>query len=348
MQLESIARRSLPLLGLLLAGQASAQSHNANFDSVAEGAIGSTYVEDGLTISDLDRYMGTSNGTFTAEDASGSLGGVIGFTAPNALGFGGYSPGPGAAYSRCGSFQIAAPGTFDHGQLALILAGSTSAGNLVTLEARLGGVLVGSDAVTVPGTFGPHSMTLSVSGSSFDTLHLVGTGSQNSGSFFALVDSILVETIASGTPFCFGDGSATICPCGNFGGADEGCANSTGLGGQVLSGGSASVAADNLTFQATQLPTNKPALCFSGASAANGGAGNLFGDGLMCVSGDIQRHDVRFTDANGEADWGPNFASNNGWGAGVTRHFQIWYRDPAGPCGTQFNVTNAVQVDFGL
>ena len=32
--------------------------------------------------------------------------------------------------------------------------------------------------------------------------------------------------------------------------------------------------------------------------------------------------------------------------AGATVHFQGWYRDPAGPCGSGFNLTNGYSVVF--
>ena len=31
---------------------------------------------------------------------------------------------------------------------------------------------------------------------------------------------------------------------------------------------------------------------------------------------------------------------------GETWHFQGWYRDPFGPCGSAFNISNAVSVTF--
>ena len=32
--------------------------------------------------------------------------------------------------------------------------------------------------------------------------------------------------------------------------------------------------------------------------------------------------------------------------AGQTWNFQGWYRDPNGPCGTQFNLTNGLAITF--
>jgi hypothetical protein len=32
---------------------------------------------------------------------------------------------------------------------------------------------------------------------------------------------------------------------------------------------------------------------------------------------------------------------------GQTWHFQTWYRDPTGPCGSSFNLSNALRVSFG-
>ena len=337
----------LPLLSLCLtltAGVSLGQSHSADFDAQSEGTLGTVYIEDGIVFSDLDRYLGSPNETFVAEDGSGSLAGLSGFTSPNTLGFGGYSPGPSAAYSRCGTFKITPPGIFDSGQLALYVAGGSSAGNLVTLEARLAGALVASDSIVIPSTFGPHEFILSVTGSNFDTLHMVGTGSGNSGSFFALVDTVIVGVSAVGTGYCFGDGTSGICPCGNSSAGDEGCANSTSSGTILSAAGSVSVAADDLLFQASQLPPNKPALLFAGDAAM---PGIPFGDGVLCVGGVIQRLDVFFSDGAGDASWGPNIASGQSWGAGTMRNFQVWYRDPAGPCSSGFNVSNGVQLTFG-
>lgn len=345
--MATVARRlsTPPCFALLLAAVASAQVHSAHFDAQSEGSLGTSYSEDGIVFSNLDRYLGSPNEVFVAEDASSTLAGMGGFSPPNTLGFGGYSPGPGAAFSRCGSFRITPPGSFDTAELTLFLAGGISVGNLVTLEARLAGALVATDSVVVPGSFGHHAIRLSVSGN-FDTLHLVGSGSENSGSFFALVDSVQVEATSVGTDYCYGDGTATACPCANPGGSGEGCANSTGLGTELEGRGSASVAADDLEFHASQLPPGALAMLFAGTQSANSGDGFPFGEGLLCASGALRRLEVRQADPAGRASWGPNIASDNAWGSGTTRYFQAWYRDNNSQCGLGNNLSNGVELTF--
>jgi len=150
-----------------------------------------------------------------------------------------------------------------------------------------------------------------------------------------------------GMSFCSGNGGGTACPCGNVGVTGTGCANSTGVGASATGGGSASVAADALVIDGSQLPVGKPALLFVGTQTVNAGNGSLFGDGLRCVGGPIQRLDVRVSDTGGAASWSNNLISSQGWNAGDTRFFQIWYRDPVvSPCGTDFNLSNGLEVVF--
>jgi len=149
-----------------------------------------------------------------------------------------------------------------------------------------------------------------------------------------------------GSPFCFGDATGTGCPCGNTGGAGEGCANSGGTGGLVSASGSAGVAADDLAFAASALLPSQPALLFAGQNAINGGNGVPFGDGLRCAGQSVVRLGIDTPGANGDAGWGPGLGATGGWAAGETRYFQVWYRDPGGPCGSGFNLTNGVGVTF--
>jgi hypothetical protein len=150
-----------------------------------------------------------------------------------------------------------------------------------------------------------------------------------------------------GTAYCFGDGSASPCPCGNNGPPGVGCGNSTGGGAGLVASGSTSVSADNIGFDATGLLPGQPALLFSGMNAVNNGQGVTFGDGLRCAGGTVKRLGVRVPDASGDASWGPGLAPLGEWGSGDVRRFQCWYRDPsASPCGANFNLSNGYEVTF--
>jgi len=326
----------------VLAASAQAQLFTAEFDGLSEGAIGTSHVEGSITFSNLDQFLGGSTGTFVAEDASTTLVGYPNFTSPMALGFGGYSPGTGAAFSRCGSFDIAAPVVLDEASVNLYVSGGSSSGNTITLEARLGGALVGQDAAVIPVAFGPHHIELGIQNQSYDELRIVGAGAGNSGAFFGLVDSVVLGSLAPGTAFCFGDASGTICPCGNGGGPGEGCLNSTGAGARL----SASNGATSLEFTGTQLPSQVPALLFRGSQDVNGGVGALFGDGLRCAGGQIQRLGLQITSGTGTVSW-PTSEPLSGSG-GVTRYYQGWFRDvsPLAPCGQGFNLTHGLAVTF--
>lgn len=151
---------------------------------------------------------------------------------------------------------------------------------------------------------------------------------------------------STGLAYCFG--SAAACPCANGAGAIEGCANSSGSGAVLIASGGQSVAADSLSFSATNMLAGQPALLFVGNNAVNGGSGNIFGDGLRCAGGSVVRLGVDVPDSSGASTWGPGLGVAGGWAAGDTRRFQGWYRDPAsGPCGAGFNLSNGVEITFG-
>jgi hypothetical protein len=157
------------------------------------------------------------------------------------------------------------------------------------------------------------------------------------------------STPAVGMPFCFGDGSGTACPCGNesASGAGQGCANSTGMGAMLSAVGSNSAGSDDLVFDCATMQPGQPALLFAGLNAVSGGMGAAFGDGLRCAGGSVVRLGVKIPNAQGDASWGPGLGATGGWGAGDTRRFQSWYRNPTGsPCGFNFNLSNGFEVTF--
>lgn len=156
--------------------------------------------------------------------------------------------------------------------------------------------------------------------------------------------------VNTGTAYCFGDGTGTPCPCANFGGAGQGCANSTGSGATMTGTGNASFGADTLAFNIAGVNGQKPGLLLRGNSQVNGGLGNGVGDGLICAAGQSSRSQVQVTSAAGTT----TFSDWNGAGlgsvanVGTATNYQYWYRDPnpSGPCGFDFNFSNAWTVTY--
>lgn len=154
------------------------------------------------------------------------------------------------------------------------------------------------------------------------------------------------------TPYCFGDGSGTPCPCDNYGAGGAGCGNSVGGGFQggalLYNFGGASVGAGDTALYCVHLPKNKFGLVYFGSkSFPTGGLGTPFGDGLRCLGGTLQRFGAHSTGASGslvELDPAAQFPTMIV--AGSTWHFQAWYRDPSGPCGGGFNLSNALRITF--
>ncbi len=148
----------------------------------------------------------------------------------------------------------------------------------------------------------------------------------------------------AGNLLALGDGSGLPCPCGNTGQVGAGCANSTGFGAELRAWGSTSLAQSTLYFELSHTPPNAMALVYCGTLAANGGLGVPFGDGLRGAGGLTKRFHPYHTCSDGRFIWGPSLEFQAGWGAGDTRVFQAWYRNPGGPCGSTFNFSNAVRV----
>jgi hypothetical protein len=151
------------------------------------------------------------------------------------------------------------------------------------------------------------------------------------------------------TPYCFGDGSGTACPCGNNSavGDKEGCLNSLGMGGKLQTSGIARITDDTFHVNGLRMP-NSSALYFQGTTQVAAGAGGLFGDGLRCTGGSVIRLDTE-TNSAGSSTY-PSGAQlpvsiKGAVTAGATRNYQIWYRNAASFCNPEtFNLTNAASV----
>ena len=76
------------------------------------------------------------------------------------------------------------------------------------------------------------------------------------------------------------------------------------------------------------------------------GSGSLFGDGLRCVGGSIQRLQIVPTDAAGAASTSLALSVAEGLSGGERRHYQYWYRDVAGPCAQGFNTSQGLAVQW--
>lgn len=176
------------------------------------------------------------------------------------------------------------------------------------------------------------------------------------GTHGALCGVQIVKTDAPplGEPQCFGDGSATSCPCANNGQSGRGCQNSAVAGGALLYATGA-VGPDTVVLQAYgELPSALSIFLQGNATlipAVN------FGDGLRCAGGILKRLYVKnasggFVSAPGPGDPSVSQQSANLGDPippGERRYYQVYYRDAnvgfcPDPPGSTFNVTNALKI----
>lgn len=151
-----------------------------------------------------------------------------------------------------------------------------------------------------------------------------------------------------GVGFCYGDGSATACPCGNDSavGANEGCQHSFGFGAKLGATGTASLANDTLVLVGTQMPDG-PVMYFQGTVQLSGA---LFGDGLFCAGGVITRLGLKFNSGGTSSYPQPSDLAVSVQGliaAPGTRTYQGWYRNSATFCtSATFNLTHGLEVQW--
>ena len=139
-------------------------------------------------------------------------------------------------------------------------------------------------------------------------------------------------------------------PCGNVGGVDQGCHNSTGSGSTITSSGLAvsqssqsSSLVNTLTLHANNLPLPQTIGIF--IEGSNTLSPSPLGDGLRCI-GQIRRLSVVIT-GTGEVSYPPQgieIPASPG-----TKYYQFWYRDVpllSSPCQKGFNLTNAIGLDW--
>ncbi len=178
----------------------------------------------------------------------------------------------------------------------------------------------------------------------------LGTGN-GSGAGLALDDLVAqFGALATGTPFCSGDGSAHACPCNNTSAdAPRGCLNSSGHGARLTAGGVASLTSDSVVLYASDMGASSPHLFFQGTNQVAIGA-QVFGDGLRCAGGSIVRLAER-TSVNGTSHYpgstDPELHVRGQIMSPGVRTYQVWYRDPATFCTTlPFNLTNGYEITW--
>ena len=172
------------------------------------------------------------------------------------------------------------------------------------------------------------------------------------GSFHLVLFSNACGPSSTGTPFCFGDGTGTACPCGNSGTTGRGCANSIVAAGALLSAtGTSSISADTIVLAGTGMP-NSSVLYFQGTTQQNGGLGSVFGDGLRCAGGVVIRLGTKVNTSNSSqypTGSDPLVHVRGAVTVPGTRTYQTWYRNAAAFCTpAAFNLSNGLQLTWTL
>jgi len=184
-----------------------------------------------------------------------------------------------------------------------------------------------------------------------------GLGNPNSVITYPITGGTIVP-VDSGTPFCFGDGTqALACPCGNTGVGGHGCDNSSATGGaQLTSIGATSINYDSLQFTSSGEKPSATSVFLQGSTQ---NSGTVFGQGVRCLGGSLKRLYVK-TAAGGVAAapvgadasvHARSAALGDALSAGMTRYYQVYYRDPAvlGSCPSTstFNISQGLSISWG-
>lgn len=140
------------------------------------------------------------------------------------------------------------------------------------------------------------------------------------------------------------------CPAGPCGNDDPaaGCTNSLGDGARL--GAYGRTLPDELSLVVRGASPKQPALFLAGDDPAS----TPFGDGLRCIGSALMFPAAPFTIApDGTLGFGHCFGdplvsalSGAAPGSGETKRYQLLYRDPNGPCGSGFNLSNALAITW--
>jgi hypothetical protein len=156
----------------------------------------------------------------------------------------------------------------------------------------------------------------------------------------------------SGTPFCFGDGSGTACPCSSN--AAPGSARMSELARfrRALERGTPSLGNDTVVLHGSGMPNTGSVRYFEGTTQVGGGVGGAFGDGLRCAGGSVVRLGTKINSAGASQfpnAGDPSLSVKGQVTSPGTRHYQAWYRNAAAFCQPEtFNLTNGLTIVWNL
>ncbi len=169
-------------------------------------------------------------------------------------------------------------------------------------------------------------------------------GVATNGRVRVIVDAAPIPT---GVAYAFGDGSGANCPCANYGSIGTGCTNSTGQGLDLHVYGTPSVAHLSLNFRSSHALVGKPAYLIRGTLPLAGGLGVPFGNGLLAIGGQRKKvaNFIGCPDGAVAAVYDDYLISDT-LAPGQTLYFQLWHRDPSGPCNGGPGLSNGVAVSF--
>lgn len=166
-----------------------------------------------------------------------------------------------------------------------------------------------------------------------------------------------MEPAGAVQPFCFGDGSlATGCPCGNLGAIGNGCENSIGTSGALLTSAGTTVPDTMVLTSSGELPSSL-SIFLQGTTEST--TGLTYGDGVRCVTGALKRLYVK--SASGGVATAPvgsdlsitarSAAAGDPIPPGGLRFYQVYYRDPnsvfcPNPPGNTWNVSSGLKITW--
>lgn len=155
---------------------------------------------------------------------------------------------------------------------------------------------------------------------------------------------LLVPRESVGTVTCTGDGAFGPCPCANESapGAFEGCEHSGGQGARISASGSEVVGSGPFALHVTGGPALKGAVFVQGPQ----GPATPFADGRRCMGTPSVRLETLTLDAQGAATTSVDVAAVGGVVPGLTRVYQVWFRDPTGPCAQTSNLSSGLRIDW--